>query len=326
MPEALALTAKRREIKVKIVFVFMIKALMFLGKSQKIFVKWYLKPRLTPVFKQLAKKETNLLNEIEQDRRLWAVTTFLDSLGLINFYDFPYEGDIKDITHIRFSGRKRGYEVCAEGEEGKSLDQWESQLYEPWLKPFDQNECAEKEWQEVNAKIFSDSRTSLHFSNFDEPTFYRWAYQPDVFQWCDVDGAHRVFKLRYLAKLLNRDWEVKGHVKLHFLNQERAKSLIEDDWFLFSLEAPYVDAIELISWVLKQPRKVLCPTKSVLDLGPECFKLIRLRSSWHLKKIALDAGMFDFSNFIKKLLSTQKEFFDQSHDIQDLSKQHELET
>ena len=285
-----------------------------------LFGRRVLQARLKPLFKSLSLDAQATKKMLNDPRELENLKSFLTGLELIVEKKEPVNCLVTDITHIATCGVKRGYEVCTFSDQGRSLDEWEEFLYDRELHQFSSDSLkAEKELNEVVSRLDGENRDFLRFdqSRLDNVAFYRWSWQPRILMWAESDGAHRMFKLRYLSKLLNKKIELKNHIRTYSLAEQRIDTFAQDNWFLIpdSLETAEtflrISAICALFIPKYSAQTQIFPTQPPIPSSyskyPYClrlsfnncsFRLMRLKAHWNLEPIAKQAGLFSFNDFI----------------------------
>ena len=294
-----------------------------------LFGRHVLRARLKPLFKSLSLDSQATKEILNDPREIENLKKFLIGLELIVEKKEPLNCLVTDITHIATCGVKRGYEVCTFSQEGRSLDDWEQFLYDRELHQFSSDPLkAEQEFNEVVSRLDGENRDFLRFdqSGHDGVSFYRWSWHPRILMWAESDGAHRMFKLRYLSKLLNKKIELKNHIRTYSLAEQGISNFAQDNWFLIPDNLETAGTILRISTMCAllipeySAKTQICPVQppfpSSYSEYPYClrlsfnncsFRLMRLKAFWKLDAIAKQAGLFSFNDFIAELLLKQKQ-------------------
>lgn len=293
-----------------------------------LFGHYVLRARLKPLFESLRLNVPATKMSLNDPRELETIQKFFDGLGLIRKVDAPFTGLVTDITHIAKGGGKRGYEVHTFYEQGRSLDDWEKFLYARELHQFSSDlNRAEKEFTEVILRLDGENRDFLRFdqSNSDNISFYRWSWNPNILMWAESDGAHRMFKLRYLSRLLNKKIVLKNHIRTFLLDERLTKEFLKDNWFLIPDHLENAEAINRIWGICASSIPRYSSNEGIFPVHPQTatsffpcqyclnfsfnncsFRLLRLKPQWNLDSLARQTGLFSFNSFIAELLSKQQ--------------------
>lgn len=294
-----------------------------IGIKRKIQEVWHrLKiNKLEDLFSQAAQEgpSNQLLLSEENSQNL---LLFLVSLNLVDVLRSVVPFDICAITSL-LAGRPDPFDST-----DVAFDILEKLYLEKHLKQYVIDiRQGEIEWQKLSALLRADVRPHMLAGH---PDIQRFQWVPERAVWSNTDGSHRTFKLRFLSKLLNKEWKFKAHISSFSINSEKARDFCRDNWFLLP-DNPTVnnEIFDLVRKILgqrieyhdlfptlKRPYPSRDRSYNVVELDfvsgsftskTKYFDLMKLPSDLLLPFRAKKQGLFSLNDFIEELLLRQRQ-------------------
>ena len=294
-----------------------------IGIRQKIQEVWHRREisKLEDLFFQAAQEapSNQLLLSEENSQNL---LSFLASLNLVGVRRSDEPFDICAITSL-LAGRPHPFNV-----KDVAFDILEKLYFVKHLKQYVVDiRQGEIEWQKLSAYLRADVRPHMLAGHPDIQKF-QWA--PERAVWSNADGSHRTFKLRFLSKLLNKDWKFQAHISSFSINTEKALEFCRDNWFLLPDNPIFASEIfNLIREIIgrrfeyhdlfpalkrRYPSRDRSYNVGELDFASgsftsetKYFDLMKLPSDLLLPIRAKRQGLFFLNSFITELLLRQQQ-------------------
>lgn len=272
-----------------------------LGLAFPLFFSREYAKRISDIFELFASNTLIDAKTLLKEENAMTLLSFLRSYGLINERQKPILADITEITSIS-GGRPEPFVAY-----GKPLDELEIINYHKHLACYRNSLSeAQKEWDDLSRSLKADPRGHMLAKC---PEFYHFSWIPRSLLWLNSDGSHRTLKLRYLSKILKRDWVIHGTVTSLFINKSRTWDFLKYDCFLvpgnFWLEKEKLLAfIQEISTVPINEKEIF-PSQGLLPWCELNTRLMVLPKTLNLGSLARHCGVFSFNDFICTLLSLE---------------------